>query len=101
MYPVPPWPQYVNTKMLEVVRMLEASNELAERWVASQHTESHKFKVPEFSFSCCSDLMDDSSLLLQAVKLSGPRCNMNVYVHCLNVAHTLSFYYYCQDRDVT
>jgi hypothetical protein len=25
---------------------------------------------------------------------------MNVYVHCLNVAHTLSFYYYCQDERV-
>jgi hypothetical protein len=77
--------------MLEVVRMLEAGDGLAEQWVASQHTKSHKFKVPEFSFSCCSDLTDDSSLLLQAVELSEPRCNMNVYVHYPNVAHTLSF----------
>jgi hypothetical protein len=60
-------------KMSEVVRMLEGDG-LAERWEASQHTESHKFKVPEFSFSRChSDLTDDSSLLVQAVELSGPR----------------------------
>ncbi|OEL26762.1 Protein NSP-INTERACTING KINASE 1 [Dichanthelium oligosanthes] len=60
-------------KMSEVVRMLEGDG-LAERWEASQHTESHKFKVPEFTFSrCYSDLTDDSSLLVQAVELSGPR----------------------------
>lgn len=60
-------------KMSEVVRMLEGDG-LAERWEALQHTESHKFKVPEFSFSRChSDLTDDSSLLVQAVELSGPR----------------------------
>ncbi|KAJ1280845.1 hypothetical protein BS78_04G263300 [Paspalum vaginatum] len=60
-------------KMSEVVRMLEGDG-LAERWEASQHTESHKFKVPEFTFSRChSDLSDDSSLLVQAVELSGPR----------------------------
>jgi hypothetical protein len=54
------------TKMSEVVRMLEGVL-LAKRWEASQHTkESHKFKVPNFSFSRChSDLMGDSSLLLQ------------------------------------
>ncbi|XP_062222123.1 LRR receptor kinase SERL2-like [Phragmites australis] len=60
-------------KMSEVVRMLEGDG-LAERWEASQSTESHKFKVPEFSFGrCYSDLTDDSSLLVQAVELSGPR----------------------------
>ncbi|RLN09947.1 protein NSP-INTERACTING KINASE 1 [Panicum miliaceum] len=60
-------------KMSEVVRMLEGDG-LAERWEASQHTDSHKFKVPEFTFSrCYSDLTDDSSLLVQAVELSGPR----------------------------
>ncbi|KAF8729586.1 hypothetical protein HU200_017531 [Digitaria exilis] len=60
-------------KMSEVVRMLEGDG-LAERWEASQHTDSHKFKLPEFTFSrCYSDLTDDSSLLVQAVELSGPR----------------------------
>ncbi|TVU28342.1 hypothetical protein EJB05_19857 [Eragrostis curvula] len=60
-------------KMSEVVRMLEGDG-LAERWEASQNTESHKFKVPEFTFGrCYSDLTDDSSLLVQAVELSGPR----------------------------
>jgi hypothetical protein len=60
-------------KMSEVVRMLEGDG-LSERWEASQNTESHKFKVPEFSFGrCYSDLTDDSSLLVQAVELSGPR----------------------------
>jgi hypothetical protein len=41
------------TKMSEVVRMLEGDG-LAKRWEASQHKkESHKFKVPNFSFSSC------------------------------------------------
>ena len=57
----------------EVVRMLEGDG-LAERWEASQRADSHKFKVPEFTFGrCYSDLTDDSSLLVQAVELSGPR----------------------------
>ncbi|CAM0914134.1 unnamed protein product [Alopecurus aequalis] len=60
-------------RMLEVVRMLEGDG-LAERWQASQRADSHKFTVPEFTFSrCYSDLTDDSSLLVQAVELSGPR----------------------------
>ncbi|EER88222.1 protein NSP-INTERACTING KINASE 1 [Sorghum bicolor] len=60
-------------KMSEVVRMLEGDG-LAERWEASQRADSHKFKVPDFTFSrCYSDLTDDSSLLVQAVELSGPR----------------------------
>ncbi|XP_006647834.1 LRR receptor kinase SERL2 [Oryza brachyantha] len=60
-------------RMSEVVRMLEGDG-LAERWEASQRADSHKFKVPEFTFGrCYSDLTDDSSLLVQAVELSGPR----------------------------
>ncbi|XP_037456887.1 LRR receptor kinase SERL2-like [Triticum dicoccoides] len=60
-------------RMSEVVRMLEGDG-LAERWQASQRADSHKFTVPEFTFSrCYSDLTDDSSLLVQAVELSGPR----------------------------
>jgi hypothetical protein len=60
-------------RMSEVVRMLEGEG-LAERWKGSQRTDSHKFTVPEFTFSrCYSELTDDSSLLVQAVELSGPR----------------------------
>ncbi|KAK8711934.1 hypothetical protein V6N13_147190 [Hibiscus sabdariffa] len=61
-------------KMSEVVRMLEGDG-LAERWEASQRTESTKCKPPhEFSSSDrYSDLTDDSSLLVQAMELSGPR----------------------------
>ncbi|KAI4352318.1 hypothetical protein L6164_006582 [Bauhinia variegata] len=60
-------------KMSEVVRMLEGDG-LAERWEASQRAESTKCKPHEFSSSDrYSDLTDDSSLLVQAMELSGPR----------------------------
>ncbi|XP_010942232.1 protein NSP-INTERACTING KINASE 1 [Elaeis guineensis] len=60
-------------KMSEVVRMLEGDG-LAERWEASQRVEAPKFKMPEVSSSeRYSDLTDDSSLLVQAMELSGPR----------------------------
>ncbi|OWM84693.1 hypothetical protein CDL15_Pgr027480 [Punica granatum] len=61
-------------KMSEVVRMLEGDG-LAERWEASQRVEStNKCKPHEFSSSDrYSDLTDDSSLLVQAMELSGPR----------------------------
>ncbi|OMO52687.1 hypothetical protein COLO4_37039 [Corchorus olitorius] len=60
-------------KMSEVVRMLEGDG-LAERWEASQKTEATKCKPHEFSSSDrYSDLTDDSSLLVQAMELSGPR----------------------------
>uniref|UniRef100_A0A1D1XPJ3 non-specific serine/threonine protein kinase n=1 Tax=Anthurium amnicola TaxID=1678845 RepID=A0A1D1XPJ3_9ARAE len=60
-------------RMSEVVRMLEGDG-LAERWEASQKTEASKCKVQEFSSSeRYSDLTDDSSLLVQAMELSGPR----------------------------
>lgn len=62
-------------KMSEVVRMLEGDG-LAEKWEASQGLEAvqPKFKVPELSSSeRYSDLTDDSSLLVQAMELSGPR----------------------------
>ncbi|GMY24493.1 protein NSP-INTERACTING KINASE 1-like [Fagus crenata] len=60
-------------KMSEVVRMLEGDG-LAERWEASQKAESTKCKPHEFSASDrYSDLTDDSSLLVQAMELSGPR----------------------------
>ncbi|XP_010261784.1 PREDICTED: protein NSP-INTERACTING KINASE 1-like isoform X2 [Nelumbo nucifera] len=60
-------------KMSEVVRMLEGDG-LAERWEASQRAEATKCKPHEFSSSeRYSDLTDDSSLLVQAMELSGPR----------------------------
>ncbi|XP_059638444.1 protein NSP-INTERACTING KINASE 1-like [Cornus florida] len=60
-------------KMSEVVRMLEGDG-LAERWEASQRVEAPKYKQHDFSSSeRFSDLTNDSSLLVQAIELSGPR----------------------------
>ncbi|XP_060185487.1 protein NSP-INTERACTING KINASE 1-like isoform X2 [Lycium barbarum] len=60
-------------KMSEVVRMLEGDG-LAEKWEASQKAEPTRCKANEFSSSeRYSDLTDDSSLLVQAMELSGPR----------------------------
>ncbi|XP_010528022.1 PREDICTED: protein NSP-INTERACTING KINASE 2 [Tarenaya hassleriana] len=64
-------------KMSEVVRMLEGDG-LAEKWEASQqrNSETHRsYSRPnEFSSSeRYSDLTDDSTLLVQAMELSGPR----------------------------
>ncbi|PSS13508.1 Protein NSP-INTERACTING KINASE 1 like [Actinidia chinensis var. chinensis] len=60
-------------KMSEVVRMLEGDG-LAEKWEASQRSEATRCRANEFSCSeRYSDLTDDSSLLVQAMELSGPR----------------------------
>uniref|UniRef100_A0A5B7ANC6 non-specific serine/threonine protein kinase n=1 Tax=Davidia involucrata TaxID=16924 RepID=A0A5B7ANC6_DAVIN len=60
-------------KMSEVVRMLEGDG-LAERWEASQKVEAVKYKPHELSSSeRYSDLTNDSSLLVHAIELSGPR----------------------------
>ncbi|KAL8161411.1 hypothetical protein V2J09_012900 [Rumex salicifolius] len=60
-------------KMSEVVRMLEGDG-LVERWEASQRADSTRSRANEFSASeRYSDLTDDSSLLVQAMELSGPR----------------------------
>lgn len=60
-------------KMSEVVRMLEGDG-LAEKWEASQRADSTRSRANEFSSSeRYSDLTDDSSLLVQAMELSGPR----------------------------
>ncbi|KAL5179525.1 Protein NSP-INTERACTING KINASE 1 [Glycine soja] len=60
-------------KMSEVVRMLEGDG-LAEKWEASQRAESTRSRGNELSSSeRYSDLTDDSSLLAQAMELSGPR----------------------------
>ncbi|KAL9259294.1 NSP-INTERACTING KINASE 1-like protein [Drosera capensis] len=60
-------------KMSEVVRMLEGDG-LAEKWEASQRAESTRCRANEFpSSERYSDLTDDSSMLVQAMELSGPR----------------------------
>ncbi|KAB2084263.1 hypothetical protein ES319_A05G323300v1 [Gossypium barbadense] len=60
-------------KMSEVVRMLEGDG-LAERWEASHRAEPNRSRANEFSSSeRYSDLTDDSSLLVPAMELSGPR----------------------------
>lgn len=60
-------------KMSEVIRMLEGDG-LAERWEASQRSESNKCKTQELSSSeRYSDITNDSSILVQAIELSGPR----------------------------
>lgn len=60
-------------KMSEVIRMLEGDG-LAEKWEASQRSDSTRSKANDFSSSeRYSDLTDDSSLLVQAMELSGPR----------------------------
>ncbi|CAI0552732.1 unnamed protein product [Linum tenue] len=61
-------------KMSEVVRMLEGDG-LAEKWEASQRAEATRSRGNnDFSSSeRYSDLTDDSSLLVQAMELSGPR----------------------------
>lgn len=60
-------------KMSEVVRMLEGDG-LAERWEASQKVETPKYKGMEIISKRYSDFIDeDSSLVLKAMELSGPR----------------------------
>ncbi|CAN1312728.1 Protein NSP-INTERACTING KINASE 1 [Linum perenne] len=61
-------------KMSEVVRMLEGDG-LAEKWEASQRAEAARSRANnDFSSSeRYSDLTDDSSVLVQAMELSGPR----------------------------
>ncbi|XP_074336622.1 protein NSP-INTERACTING KINASE 1-like [Apium graveolens] len=60
-------------KMSEVVRMLEGDG-LAEKWEATQRAEATRCRANEFSSSeRYSDLTDDSSVLVQAMELSGPR----------------------------
>ena len=60
-------------KISEVVRMPKGDG-LAEKWEASQSADTTKCKPQELSSSDrYSDLTDDSSLLVQAMELSGPR----------------------------
>ncbi|KAI4368967.1 hypothetical protein MLD38_017464 [Melastoma candidum] len=60
-------------KMSEVIRMLEGDG-LAEKWEASQRANATRCRVSELvCLERYSDLSDDSSLLIQAMELSGPR----------------------------
>ncbi|XP_022894963.1 protein NSP-INTERACTING KINASE 1-like isoform X3 [Olea europaea var. sylvestris] len=59
-------------RMSEVVRMLEGDG-LVEKWEASQRVRTSKDKTQELVLSeRYSDLTNDSSLLVQAIELSGP-----------------------------
>ncbi|WOL02966.1 protein NSP-INTERACTING KINASE 3-like isoform X1 [Canna indica] len=59
-------------KMSEVVRMLEGDG-LAEKWEASQKVDTPKSRSAEQQAAEYVELMEDSSLVLEAVELSGPR----------------------------
>ncbi|PKA55166.1 Protein NSP-interacting kinase 3 [Apostasia shenzhenica] len=59
-------------KMSEVVRMLEGDG-LAERWEASQKLDTPKPRSAEQPPPQYLDFVDDSSLAVEAIELSGPR----------------------------
>lgn len=59
-------------KMAEVLRMLEGDG-LAERWEAWQKAEVDRCQSTEVIPQRYFDLVEDSSLILEAVELSGPR----------------------------
>ncbi|KAJ0962504.1 hypothetical protein J5N97_027626 [Dioscorea zingiberensis] len=59
-------------KMAEVVRMLEGDG-LAERWEASQKLDTPKFRSSEQPPPKYMDFVDESSLVVEAIELSGPR----------------------------
>ncbi|XP_068641033.1 protein NSP-INTERACTING KINASE 3-like isoform X1 [Aristolochia californica] len=59
-------------KMSEVVRMLEGDG-LAEKWEASQKIETPRFRSTENPPQKYIDFMEESSLVVEAIELSGPR----------------------------
>lgn len=59
-------------KMSEVLRMLEGDG-LAERWEASQRVEAPRYRPFENPPLKYLDLIDESSLVVEAMELSGPR----------------------------
>lgn len=59
-------------KMFEVVRMLEGDG-LAERWEASQKTETPSYRRVESIPRKYSDFIEDTSFAVQPMELSGPR----------------------------
>ncbi|KAJ8438519.1 hypothetical protein Cgig2_024608 [Carnegiea gigantea] len=59
-------------KMSEVLRMLEGDG-LAEKWEASQRSETPRSRSGETPVQRYSDYMEESSLIVEAMELSGPR----------------------------
>lgn len=59
-------------KMSEVVRMLEGDG-LAESWDALQKMDTPKCRSLERQSPKYVDFMEDSSVVLEAIELSGPR----------------------------
>lgn len=58
-------------KMSEVLRMLEGDG-LAEKWEQSQNNETPRYRL-EQPFQRYSDFIEESSLVVEAMELSGPR----------------------------
>ncbi|RWW30734.1 hypothetical protein BHE74_00028945 [Ensete ventricosum] len=59
-------------KMSEVVRMLEGDG-LAEKWEASQRMDTPKCRSSEQLTPKYIDFVEDSSFVVEAIELSGPR----------------------------
>ncbi|XP_021895834.1 protein NSP-INTERACTING KINASE 3 isoform X1 [Carica papaya] len=59
-------------KMCEVLRMLEGDG-LAEKWEASQKVETPRFRSLENPPQRYLDFIEESSLVVEAMELSGPR----------------------------
>lgn len=59
-------------KMSEVLKMLEGDG-LSERWEASQRIETPRFRSSECPPQRYSDFIEESSLIVEAMELSGPR----------------------------
>ncbi|KAL3819251.1 hypothetical protein ACJIZ3_005156 [Penstemon smallii] len=59
-------------KMSEVLRMLEGDG-LAEKWDQSQNIETPRHKSFEHPLQRYSDFLEESTLMVEAMELSGPR----------------------------
>ncbi|XP_022776134.1 protein NSP-INTERACTING KINASE 3-like isoform X2 [Durio zibethinus] len=59
-------------RMSEVLRMLEGDG-LAEKWEASQKVETPRFRTCDHPPQRYSDFIEESSLMVEAMELSGPR----------------------------
>lgn len=59
-------------KMCDVLRMLEGDG-LTERWEALQKIETPRYRVTEIPITYSELVEEDSSWLVQAIELSGPR----------------------------
>lgn len=59
-------------KMSEVLRMLEGDG-LAEKWEQSQSNDTPRYRSFEHPIQRYSDFIEESSLVVEAMELSGPR----------------------------